>query len=47
MSCLPFLLCRTADQFRQVALAAGIPPEQCTVGADRTGVDLLLEAWKG
>lgn len=41
-----YLRYRQPEPFQRLALAAGIPQAQSTVGADRTGVDLLLEAWK-
>jgi SAM-dependent methyltransferase len=41
-----YLLYRTPDQVRQLALAAGIPEDRMTITAERTGVDLLLVAEK-
>ena len=41
-----YLTYRTADQLRQLVEQAGIPPQQCSIRTDRTGVDLFLVAEK-
>lgn len=41
-----YLLYRTAEDLRRLAVAAGIPPHEFSVGCDRTGNDLFLMAGK-
>jgi hypothetical protein len=41
-----YLLYRTAEQFEQLGLAAGIPAGQFHIGAERLGADLFLVARK-
>jgi hypothetical protein len=40
------LLYRTAEQFQQLGLAAGLPADQFHIGAERIGADLFLVARK-
>lgn len=42
-----YLLYRTADQMRDVAMRAGIPREHCAVSAEPTGVNLCWQVSRG
>lgn len=41
-----YLVYRTPDDLKRLAARAGIPPQACRIGAERTGCDLFLSAGK-